>query len=419
MRAAVDFVFRNWPLKLAAILLATVLYAGIVVSQNARTWPGRVPIEVLNQPTTAYLIGDLPDVTNVRYFAPLDVANRIGSASFTATVDLGAVDAADGAPFASVPVVITATDPRVQIVDYEPQRVQVRLDPLVTATVPVEVDRGSIPDGLAASSPTITPETVSVAGPESQVRQVASAVARVRIQPAGLDIDQQVDLVPTDALGERVDQVELDPQTARIRIAVSSQATTRTLPVAPVIRGDPAEGTEVTSIEVSPVSVLVSGDSSALAGLGSIPTRGVSIAGAKADVTRSVALVPPEGVTIDGPTTVQVTVRIRETRETRDYAAGLILSGARDDLIYELSTDRVVVTLGGTTAALNSVDGRVFTATIDVSDLAPGAHLVTVRLVPPTGLSVVSIAPAQVTVTVSRPIVPTPTPAPPSPSALP
>ena len=419
MRAVVAFVFRNWPLKLAAILLATALYAGIVVSQNARTWPGRLPIEAVNQPTTAYLIGTLPDVTNIRYFAPLDVANRIGSASFTATVDLGDIDTRSGAPFTSVPVVVTATDPRVQVVDFEPQRVQVRLDPLVTATVPVEVDRGSVPDGLAASEPLIEPAAVSVTGPESQVRLVTSAVARVRIQPAGLDIDQQVDLVASDARGERVDQVDLSPAVARVRIAVSTQATTRTLPVEPILRGDPAEGAEILSVEVAPPVVMVTGDGGALAGLASIPTRGVSIAGARTDVTRNVALSPPEGVSTGEVTTVKVTVRIRERRETRDYSAGIVLAGARDDLTYELSTDRAVVTLGGTTAALNAVDGRVFTATVDVSDLAPGTHLVTVRVVPPVGLTVVAIAPAQVTIVVVRPVMATPTPPPTPPPASP
>ncbi len=412
MRAGFAFVVRNWPLKLAAIVLAIVLYAGIVVSQNARTWPGRLPIEAVNQPTTAYVIGTLPDVTSIRYFAPLDVANRIGSASFTATVDLGNVDTRTGAPFASVPVVVTATDPRVQIVDYEPQRVQVRLDTLISATVPVEVDRGSIPDGLAASEPSIEPTAVSVTGPESQVRLVTSALARVRIQPAGLDIDQQVDLVASDARGEPVSQVELTPSTAHIRIAVSTQSTTRTLPIEPIIKGDPAEGAEILSVEVAPAVVMVSGDGGALAGLASIPTRGVSIAGARTDVTRSVALSPPAGVSTGDVATVQVTVRIRERRETRDYSAGIVMTGAREDLMYELSTDRVVVTLGGTTAALNAVDGRVFIANVDVSDLAPGAHLVTVRLVPPVGLTVVAVAPAQVTVVVSQPVVATPSPPP-------
>ena len=45
MRRALDFLLRNWPLKLGAILLATVLYSGLVLAQNVRTWTGQVPVD--------------------------------------------------------------------------------------------------------------------------------------------------------------------------------------------------------------------------------------------------------------------------------------------------------------------------------------------------------------------------------------
>ena len=41
VRRVTDFLLRNWPLKLGAIILATVLYSGLVLGQNVRTWTGR------------------------------------------------------------------------------------------------------------------------------------------------------------------------------------------------------------------------------------------------------------------------------------------------------------------------------------------------------------------------------------------
>ena len=38
MTRAIGFVVHNWPLKLAAIGLATLLYGGLVVSQNTETF---------------------------------------------------------------------------------------------------------------------------------------------------------------------------------------------------------------------------------------------------------------------------------------------------------------------------------------------------------------------------------------------
>ena len=45
VRRGVRFVVHNWPLKLAAIALATLLYAGLVASQDSSTFPGPVTVD--------------------------------------------------------------------------------------------------------------------------------------------------------------------------------------------------------------------------------------------------------------------------------------------------------------------------------------------------------------------------------------
>jgi YbbR domain-containing protein len=410
MRAVVDFVIRNWPLKLAAILLATALYAGIVVSQSARTWPGLVSIEPVNQPADAFILDVMPEVTGIRYVAPVDAANRLSSASFTATVDLASVDPRSTAPYVSVPVVVTATDPRVQVVDYSPQRVQIRIDPLVDATVPVVVDRGTLPEGLSASAAVAVPSEVTVTGPRSQVERVVSALARVRIQPAGLDVNEDVDIVAVDGRADPVSQVDLAPQTVHVRIDVSSSATTRTIPVSPVVAGDPAAGYEIVSAAADPALVTVQGDAATLADLTAISTRPVSVAGARDDVVKTVALDLPAGVTVGGATKATVTVQVRERKGTRSLSAGIEIVGARDDRAYELSVDRIAVTLGGSLAALDAIDAAAFTVSIDVSDLGEGSHVVRVSVPLPPGVTLVATNPALVGVTVT--IHPTPPPPP-------
>ena len=37
-------IIRNWPLKLGAIVLSTLLYSGLVLSQTTRDFPGSIPI---------------------------------------------------------------------------------------------------------------------------------------------------------------------------------------------------------------------------------------------------------------------------------------------------------------------------------------------------------------------------------------
>ena len=54
------FLLRNWHLKLSAVLLATVLYTGIVFSGAFDEATIQVRIEQVNQPANSYVLtGDL------------------------------------------------------------------------------------------------------------------------------------------------------------------------------------------------------------------------------------------------------------------------------------------------------------------------------------------------------------------------
>jgi YbbR domain-containing protein len=393
-------IIRNWPLKLGSIVLAAFLYAGLVLSQNAQVWPGRIPIVSTNQPTSAVLLSNLGEVTNIRYFAPVDVADRLSSSSFTATVDLSTTTPHAGTPFATVQVHVQAADPRVEILDFDPQIIQVQLDPLISKSVPVEVDNGSVPTGLRPQAPVLSANSVTVSGPESVVGLATSVIARVVIQPSGLDIDQEVPLVAVDAVGNVLSPVRINPQTVRVQIRVGSQQT-RTVPVNPRFGGEPSSGFQVSSVTVSPAAVTVEGDSDALAALSEVDTGTVDLTGAVADVTRVVNLVLPAGISALGLGTVSVTVHLTPVTASQTFSAGIVLSGARDDRLYSLSSDQILVTLGGSPAALAGIDGQTFSVTVDVNGLAPGSHVLIPTVNLPASLNVISLGPATITVTVA------------------
>jgi YbbR domain-containing protein len=405
---------RNWPLKLGSVVLATFLYAGLVLSQDAQVWPGRIPIISTNQPTNAVLLSNLGEVTNIRYFAPVDVADRLTSSSFTATVDLSTATPVAGTAFATVQVHVQAADPRVQILDFDPQLVQVQLDPLISKIVPIQVDNGTVPAGVQLQAPVLSAQSVSVSGPDSVVRLATAAIARVVIQPSGLDVDEQVPLVAVDALGNVLNPVRIDPPSVRVQVRVGSRQT-RTLPVNPKLSGLPGSGVQVSSVTVNPAAVTVQGDGDALATLNEIDTGTVDLTGAVSDVTRVVNLVLPAGITALDSATVSVTVHFSPITASQTFSAGVVLSGARDDRLYSLSVDQILVTLGGSPAALAGIDGQTFSVTVDVDGLAPGVHVLTPTVNLPASLRLISLGPGTISVTISV----APATLPPSPSASP
>lgn len=417
MRQAIAFVFRNWPLKLAAIVLASLLYAGLIVSASAETFQGRIPIQLLNQPPDTFVLGDIADVTSVRYLAIGSDRPQVTAASFTATVDLADLEAVPGAPSVSLPVVVQSVDPAIQVIDFAPSRVAVRLDPLVTREVPVDVDLGTVPAGLDVREPVVSQDPVMVSGPDSAVRAVAAALAQVRLDPSGIDVNETVGLQPVDAQGVVVGGVDVEPSTVRVTIQIGSQLSTKTLPVSPVVTGTPSPSVEITAVEVQPALVTVEGDADALAGLVSIDTRPVAVSGATADVEATVGLDLPEGVAALGVDQVRVTITIRPRTGTRTFEAGVQVVNGGPDLAYRPAIDRVLLTVGGTLEALDAVDPGRIAALLDVAGLGPGTTAVPVTARLPAGVSFVAASPPGVTVTVTPVATPAPTASPAAPPA--
>jgi len=405
----VAFLFHNWPLKVAAVVLATVLYGVFALSTNAREWPGELTIDVVHQPESAVLLGPLPTVTNVRYFAPPDAATRVSRATFHAQVDLA--DAApDPSGFVDVPVTVDSSDGAIRVIDWSPRQIRVRLDPLRTKTVPVVVDHGTVPNNLQVRDPVLDVTEVGVSGSESVVSQVTDAVAQVRIDRSGVSVDQSVDLIAVDARGEPVAPVRLSPSSVHVKILVGSQLESKSLPVNPVVNGTPATGFNVLSVTVKPLVVSIEGDALVLASLAKVDTAPISVSGASADVNQTVTLNLPSGLSPIGSSDVQVSIHIGAVKGTRSFSAGMVLSGARDDRTYALSTDQVIVTLGGNVSDLDALQGSGFTLTVDVDGLGVGSHDVVPKVNLPTGVVLMALSPAHVTVTVGLPPGPSPSP---------
>jgi YbbR domain-containing protein len=416
VRRLLAFLLGNWPLKLGAVALATVLYGGVVLSQNTRTWPGQVAIDVLNPPQNAAVLNFLGYVTDIEFRAPLDVASRLTSGSFHASVNLANVVPVPNGPPVEVPVIVSAVDASVVIVDYSPKMVNVTLDPVITQTRPVTVDRGQVPLSLNIGPPQVEPANVTLTGASSRVTSVRTVVARVTIDASGLNVDQEVDLQPLDGNGARVSGIQIDPARVRVRINVSHDSATVQLPVRVQLVGSPATSHQVSSVSVDPIVVSVSGESAVVKRLGGIATLPIDLAGRDASFSVDVLLDVPADVTVEGSTTVRVQVGIDVSQVSRTFDVGLEIRGARGDLLYTLGRPSVQVVVAGPATLVDGITPADLHAILQVAALPAGSQQVRVEVQVPAGTTLVSVAPTDVSVdVVAAPIVtpePTPSPAP-------
>jgi len=247
----------------------------------------------------------------------------------------------------------------------------------------------------------IEPTEVHVKGPASVLERVAAARADVLIQSSGLDVDQDVELVAVDTVGDTVPQVRVDPATAHVRIPVFSNRQSKTLPVSPQVTGSPAAGFEVASVTVDPLIVTVEGDADDLESLATVDTQPIAIGGFTGSQTVDADLALPDGI-VSQVDQVKVTIAIRAVTSTRTFEVGVRLVGARPEYAYEVGVDRLLLTVGGSPADLDRIVGSTLAADVDVAALGPGTTDVTVgaKTLPP-GVTLVAASPAQVAVTVT------------------
>jgi YbbR domain-containing protein len=405
------WLFRNWALKLGAVALATVLYTGLVFSGSFsdKTFPG-VNVTALGQPEGTYLLTQQLGTVDIKYRSATDPAVTVTAESFAVTIDLADYEMTQAPQVQSLKVSVRSLDDGIEVLSYAPRVVSVALDRLDEVQVRVAVDSGEVPPGLEIGTPQLSAQRVSATGPQSLLDRVDRALATVRIDPSGIDCCGQVDLVPVDINGRRVESVELNPSTVRVEIDVSTLETSRTVPIRPLLTGAPAAGFEVGTVTADPSVVTLRGAPEVLAAIAEVLTEPISLAGTDATLRATGTLVLPDGARLADPAASQptITVQIKESVATRTLLLGLVCSGAPSGSACLPAVGQVAATVSGTVSALDALDAASLTAVLDVSGLGPGDHLVQPTVALPNGVTLVTISPISVTVTIVPPATPAP-----------
>lgn len=409
-------ILRNWHLKLSAVLLATVLYTGLVFSGSFTDSSVQVRIEQVNASRDIFVLSAEPGVVEVRYRVSNQEAGGVTAEDFVVSVDLSAYDLERAPEPQELALEVRALKDGLEDLTVVPETVRVELDRVEVRSVPVEVDRGSIPDGLEVDEPVVSAETVEVRGPASVVTQVDRAIAYIEIPASGINVNEPVPLTLVGIDGQPVGagQVEVDPEVVSVQIEVRAVETETTVAVRlPSDPGTPAPGFALESITVEPVYVTIVGLPEVLEDITSVTTEPISIEDLSADETFEVELQLPDDISLaDGePTTVTVIASIGPSVSSRTFVVGVVCVGAGDNACLP-RTDELAITLSGAGGALSALTASDVTPTVDAAGLDPGNHELTpVVSGLPDGVTLVGISPGVVAVTIEAPQ-PAPTPAP-------
>jgi YbbR domain-containing protein len=382
------------------------VYSGSFADDTVRG----VPIRIVDQPTTAVNIGRPMGTVDVGYRVSRDQPSPTVD-SFAASVDVSKYDMQRAGEPQSLPLKVTALVSGIEVLDWTPTQVQITLDTLDTKTVPVVVDRGTVPPGLEISAPRVTPEQVQIRGPSSRVSQVVRAMAYVSIDSSGIGFGREVDLSAVDVDGQRIESIQLTPNSARVDIRVNAVETSKTVPVRPQLNGSPAAGSVIESVQVEPATVTLRGTPAALSAVNDVPTDAVSVDGLDVSQSYTVKLQLPDGAQLaaSDQSTAKVSVSVAPATGSRTFVSAVRCRNVAAGQACLPSLEQVAITLSGPLRALDGVKAADLALVLDVSGLGPGTQAVSgVVTGVPDGVDLVSASPSTVSVGIQAPTTPRP-----------
>jgi YbbR domain-containing protein len=207
--------FRHLGLKVLAITLASVLWF-TVAGEHVVERSLRVPLAVRNLPTALEIVGDLPDTVDVRVRGSAAQLSRLDAGDVVAMLDL--TTARTGARLFHLRTDEVRVPYGIDVAQVMPPSISLSLEKSVRRTVPiVPTTDGDPAPGFVVGRISAEPATVQVVGPESHVRDVASATTEpVEIDGKNARVRDVVAVGVTDSAVRLVDQ----PQTATVVIEI-------------------------------------------------------------------------------------------------------------------------------------------------------------------------------------------------------
>lgn len=155
---------------------------------------------------------------------------------------------------------------------------------------------GAISPGLASdpANDVVSPDEVTIVGPEELVDQVRRAVVGLDMALVRISGVYPGPVEPRDGEDKPIPGLTIEPSTVTIRAAVQSAPTDRPLLVVPDWLGSPAFGFRVKDYEFIPKQVLVKGASEAVNAKSTIETEPIDLRNLRATTTVTVKLKPLE-----------------------------------------------------------------------------------------------------------------------------
>ena len=410
-------ILRYLPSLILAFILAVAIWITAVTSSDPvteRPFPNPVVVEIIGQDPGLVITSDAPPTVNVTLSAPLSIwdASATQPMVVRALADLSGLKAGKY----DVPVQIEVGTRLTEVVSYSPRSFTVTLEDLETRTLTIKVNRHGEPAiGFQADPPTLSQAEVTISGPKSAVDRVDQVLIDDDLTGATESTNRLVILQAVDANQNPVTGVTLSPNSVTLSQSITQRGGYRNVVVKVTMAGAVADGYRLTNVTISPPAVTVfSSNPQLVVDLpGYIETSVLSLNNLKQDTETRLSLSLPSGISVVGDSTVLVQVGVAAIQGSLTFTNNQVeIDGLPADLIATISPETVDVILSGPLPVLDTLRSENLRVYVDLSNVTKIGDYqrepqVEIRV---ADLTVESILPQSVEVTVEAAPTATPTP---------
>lgn len=405
-------LLNNLGLKVASLVLAFAVWMAVVNISNPIIDDSQVvPVDVRNEDVLedANLTYEIAgkDTVTVSYQVRTRDRSLVRASDFHAYVDLK-----DYNVTGAIPITVEINKDKENLVKND----TITAKPMVIRIITEELQRkkfelrydtkNEVEDGYAIGVVTLSPDSVTVEGPESQIGKINYMGIEIDVDNANADLNSVASPIFYDANGNKLtdlgDQVTVSRQEIEYHVSVLKA---KNLSLNFEVSGEVAKGYRYTGVESSVKSVPVVGTKSVLASLStlSVASDKLNVDGATSDkvVQLDLSQYLPPSTSVAREEYKNVTVKLKvEPLTTRVFTLNLKnleMEGAEADYDYSFDKETSDVTIKGLKEDLDALTEENLNAILDVSDQEAGPHPGMLKFEVSGGFEVVGYTPFNVT----------------------
>lgn len=377
-------ILNNFGLKVLSVVCAVILWIVVInISDYMMTVNiYNIPVEQINGDALSELdkIYDVAsgDTVDIIVKGRRTVVSKLSASDFVATADLSTMSITN-----TVQIFVSAKNNEVNnniTIICTDNSMSLNLEEKITKQFPIKVYQdGETADKFAVGEISVTPNIITVEGPESAVNKITEARIKVNVtgQSKSFDVSTAVNFY--DAYGEEItnDKMSLDQDTVTANISIYP---VKEIPVELNVTGNPKEGYEISDIIYQPQTVLIAGDNEDLRDLKKIEINNVSVSGLDENLETVLDLKNylPEGIHIAQPNEdIAVTVVIEKLNKKEIVLTDKDITLEGTDAKYDYTvkvSDNYKVIVSGLGDLIDDVDVKKLKPVIKCKSLSLGSN---------------------------------------------